>query len=195
VNAIALSLLVLVTAACGSALPVYDYRKEPDPRRTEFVIGVGDVVNISVWKNPDFGVEAPVRPDGAITMPVVGDIRAIGRTPTDIKAEVTAKLTAYITDKSAVVTVGVVTINSYRFSVSGQVNGAGVFSSTTYVTVMEAIAMAGGLTRFAKRKRVVIVRTGGGASRRIPIDYDAIADGKRPDMNLVLLAGDTVYVP
>lgn len=193
-KALALSLLVL--AACGSALPAYDYRKEPDPRRSEYVIDVGDVVNISVWKNPDFSVETPVRPDGAITMPVVGDIRAAGRTPTSIKNEIMARLTAYITDKSAVVTVGVQAFNSYRFSVSGQVAGPGVFSSTSYVTVMDAIAMAGGLTRFARRDRVVIERTGGGGGRRrIPIDYDAIADGRRPDMNLVLLAGDTVYVP
>jgi polysaccharide export outer membrane protein len=192
----ALVLLLLVTAACGSALPAYDYSKEPDPRRSEYVIDVGDVVSVSVWKNPDFSVESPVRPDGAITVPVVGDIRAAGRTPSSIKSEIEKRLTAYITDKGAVVTVGVQQFAGYRFSVSGQVQGPGVFSSTSYVSVMDAIAMAGGLTRFARRNQVVIIRTGGGAGRRrIPIDYDAIADGRRPDMNLVLLSGDTVYVP
>lgn len=186
----------LAAVSCGSALPRYDYSKEPDPRHREFIIGVGDVLAITVWRNPDLTTEAPVRPDGTITMPLLGDLRAAGKTPNALRGEITKSLATYITDVSAVVTVAITAVNSYRFAVSGEVVRPGLFTSPDYVTVAEAIAMAGGFTRFAKPSRIVIMRREKTDSvRRIPIDYEAIASGSRPEMNLVLLPGDDVHVP
>lgn len=91
--------------------------------------------------------------------------------------------------------VAVTNVVSYRFTVSGNVARPGLFTSSRFVTVQEAIAMAGGPTRFAKADEAVIVRTTGGKTRRIPIDYPAIASGQAPKQNLVLLRGDVVHVP
>lgn len=191
-----IALAAAAIAACGGGgLPPYDYAKEPDPRKTEYVIGVGDRIVITVWRNPDLATEATVRPDGTVTMPLVGDLKTVGRTPSSIRDEISKKLAVYITDKSAVVTVAIAEVNSYRFTVSGEVVQPGVFTSAGYVTVADAVAMAGGFTRYAKKDEIFIMRSAAGAPRKIPIDFDLLVGGKRPEMNLVLLTGDRLYVP
>ncbi len=195
----ALSFLFLLSLSCATTtheISDYDYSKEPDPRRSEYVIGVADVLSILVWKYPDLSRDVTVRPDGTITLPLIGDLTANGRTPSQLKSEVVAQLAKYVRDESAVVTVAVTTVNSYSFTVSGAVERPGVFSSNKYVTVLEAIQLAGGPNRFANpRAMQVMRRDGAGAVRIIPIDYPALLDGSRPEMNVVLLAGDQVYVP
>jgi len=193
VKRIAIVLLFLV--GCPSPV-IYDYSKEPDPRRSEFVIGVSDQLRITVWKNPELSTEGRVRPDGSITMPLIGDLVAAGKTGTQLKNEITQKLASYVRDQGAVVSVAVIDVQSYRFTVSGNVERAGSFTSKNYVTVQEAIAMAGGVNRFGSADGVVLVRTwGGGAPRRIPIDYAAVVAGTRPESNIVILPGDTIIVP
>lgn len=188
--------LLAVATACGPGIPRYDYGAEPNPLKSEYVIGVADHLQITVWQNPGLSTDIKVRPDGTITMPLIGDLRAVGRTPSQLKGDIEKKLKAFIRDESAVVTVAVTEVNSYRFTVSGEVLRGGVFTSDRYVTVVEALAMAGGFTRFAKRDKILIVRRGDdGNVRQIPISYDAIASGKHEEMNIVLLAGDTVIVP
>lgn len=182
--------------ACGSALPDYPYASEPDPRGKPFIIGVSDVVRVSVWKSPGLSTSAPVRPDGTITMPLVGEIRADGQTTEQLKAEIKRRLDAYLKDQAAVVTVTVEEINSYRFSVSGEVSNPGVFTSKSYVTLVEALALAGGPTRFADTNGVIVVRKNtDGTLRKIPVSYEAIIRQGREDMNLVILAGDRIQVP
>jgi len=193
-----LAAIALVTSlvACSSTLPRYDYASEPDPRGKPFVIGVSDVLRVSVWKNPGLTTSAPVSPDGTITMPLVGEVKASGKTTSRLKTEIQAKLNAYLKDQAAVVTVTVSEVNSYRFSVSGEVANPGVFSSKSYVTVVEALALAGGFTRFAESGSIGIVRKGvDGTLRTIPVSYEAITKGGREDMNIVILAGDRVQVP
>ena len=192
---IALAVTAAIAACGGGGLPPYDYAKEPDPRKTEYVIGVGDRIVITVWRNADLATEATVRPDGTVTMPLVGDLKTVGRTPSSVRDEITKKLAVYITDKSAVVTVAIAEVNSYRFTVSGEVVQPGVFTSAGYVTVADAVAMAGGFTRYAKKDEMFIMRSAAGAPRKIPIDFDLLVGGKRPEMNLVLLTGDRLYVP
>src|SRR5262249_7606046 len=121
--------LLCLIAACGGASFNYDYAKEPDPRRSEYVIGVSDHLAIKVGKTAELSTEVIVRPDGTITMPPLGDIHAAGMTPTDLKAEITKQLANYIRDESAVVTIAVTAVNSYSFTVSGNVEHAGVFTS------------------------------------------------------------------
>jgi len=182
--------------ACGASIPNYDYSQEPDPRTSEYVIGVADQLRIEVWKNPEQSGTVRVRPDGTITLPLIGDLHAAGRTPSQLRSDIQRKQKAFVKDETATVTVAVTEVASYRFTVAGEVVNPGVFNSSNYVTVIEAIAMAGGLTRFAKRNSIFIVRRDkNGNTRHVPISYDAIAKGGHEEMNLALLPGDTVFVP
>jgi polysaccharide export outer membrane protein len=183
--------LLPTLVACGPV--AYDYTKEPDPRKTEFVLGVNDVVHISVWKNPELSVDGRVRPDGTITMPLIGDIKAAGRAPSALKVEITKRLQSFVRDEGAIVSVAVTEVNSYRFTVGGQVERAGMFNAKYFVTASEAIAMAGGLNRYANPHRVVLVRSDPRGPRRIPLDYERIASGEHPEEDLVLVSGDTIF--
>lgn len=186
----------LGTAGCAArgARNYAHYDKEYDPRRQPYVIGVGDTLTIAVWQERDLSVDVHVRPDGTITMPLVGELRAAGRTTGQLRDDIKQRLGQYL--KTAIVTVAVNGVNSYRFTVAGNVAQTGIFNSNYYVTVSEAIAMAGGPNEYADADHVVIIRSDpSGRLRRIPIDYEAILEGERPDQNIVILAGDTVFVP
>jgi len=188
---LSLALLSTLIAACGPV--AYDYSKEPDPRKDEFVLGVNDAMRINVWKNPELSGEARVRPDGTITMPLIGDIKAAGRSPSALKAEITKRLQAFLRDEGAIVSIAVTDVNSYRFTVSGQVEKPGIITSKYFVTTAEAVAMAGGLNRFANPHRLMLVRSDIHGLRRIPIDYERISSGEHPEENLVLMSGDTLF--
>lgn len=193
-------LIGLVVGACRPKIPNYPYEKEPDPRSKELVLGAGDTIAINVWENRDLNTEATIRPDGTITMPLVGDLKAAGETPSSLKAQITAKLVDFVKLQQGtdLVTVAVREWRSYRFTVQGEVTRQGNFTANHFVTVAEAIAMAGGVSRFAKRHEVVVFREdprAPGGKRKIPIDYDLVLSGKRPDMNIWILPNDTIYVP
>lgn len=195
-----LLLVLLVVAACGPKSYDYPYKGEPDPRNKELILGVGDVVSINVWGEGNAGLntEATIRPDGTITMPLVGDVKAGGHTPSELREAIKAQLQNFVKlNAGNEVTVAVRNWRSYRFTLDGEVAKAGVFTSDHYVTVDDAIAMAGGLTRFAKRSDIVLFRNDPktGALRQIPLDYDLLASGKRLDMNIYVLPGDRIYVP
>lgn len=192
-----ISLALVALAACGSSVPYYDYTKEPDPRNHELVLGVGDVVGINVWDQKELNTDATIRPDGTITMPLVGDIKASGETPSQLKEQIKAQLANFLKNAAGnEVTVAVRSWKSYRFTIEGEVTRSGVFSNDQYISVGEAIAMAGGLTRFAKRDELKILRKDAkGNLRQIPLDYDELASGKRTDMNIYVLPGDVIWVP
>lgn len=181
----------IVSLGCAATSP-YDYRREPDPRASEYLIGPLDQLSIQVWRNQELSVEVVVRPDGIITVPLVGAIKAAGRTPTDLQADLAKRFADYVRAESMAVTVGVTSVNSYQFTVSGNVEHSGVFSSKTYVTALDAVAMAGGPNRFAS-DAVWVIR--GTPSRRIPVDLRRAASGEHPEENLVLIRGDLVVVP
>ena len=191
--------VAILAAGCGASFANYDYAKEPDPRSAEIVLGVGDAVAINVWENANLNTEVTIRPDGTITMPLVGDLKAAGETPTGLKALIKTKLQNFLKlgDRGNEITVTVKSYKSYRFTIQGEVSHTGVLTSDQYVTVADALALAGGLTRFAKRSEIVLMRRDPktGKIRQIPLDYDQLASGKRPDMNIFVLAGDTIWVP
>jgi polysaccharide biosynthesis/export protein len=191
------TLFLLLCAACGSGgREVGYYQNFPRPPN-EIVLGVGDVVEINVWEQKDLASESTIRPDGTITMPLVGDLQAKGKTPTQLKDDVKKALDKYLKLPAGnEVTVKVKTFSSYRFTVNGEVSRPGLFTNADYVRVADAIALAGGPTRFAKRSDIRILRiTDKGEQLSIPIDFDLVASGKRPDMNIWILANDVVYVP
>lgn len=196
VRALCLAILVAVSTGCGSGPINYDYSKEFDPRKHEYIVGPSDSLTVNVWRNGDLSTAALVRPDGTITMPLIGDLAVAGKTPSQIREEITQRLSTYIKDENAPVTVAVTGVNSYRFTVAGNVARPGTFSSQIYVSVAEAIAIAGGPTRFADSEAVIVYRPDSkGKVRQIPINYDVIQTGNRPDMDIYLVRGDTVFVP
>ena len=155
---LSLALLAGALSSCATVSRYYDYASEPDPRKQEFTLGAADALKISVWKNPELSADAIVRPDGTISLPLVGEIAAGGRTPRELQIAIAQRLTAFVKDESASVTVAVVGVNSYRFVVVGNVEHGGTFTSTHYTTLTEAMAMAGGPTRFAEPEQIVIIR-------------------------------------
>jgi polysaccharide biosynthesis/export protein len=192
------ALALIVAIGCGGSIPNYDYGKEPDPRNKELVLGVGDNIAINVWENANLSTEATIRPDGTITMPLVGDVKAAGETPSSLKARIKTQVQNFVKlQGGSEITVAVKSWKSYRFTIQGEVVRSGVFTSDQYVTVADALALAGGLTRFAKRSEIALTRRDpkSGELRHIPLDYEALASGKRPDMNIFVLPGDTIWVP
>jgi polysaccharide biosynthesis/export protein len=192
------ALVLLTPLACnkgGAAASYPHFGRERDPRNQPYVIGVGDRLRINVWKDPELSTEAFVRPDGTVTMPLIGDIRAKGRTPADLTKEIKQRLDRFV--KDPLITVAVTEVNSYQFTVTGNVAQPGVFTSRSWVSVSEAISLAGGPNRYADANDVVIIRRDSpeAAPRRIPIDYEAILDGEAPRQDIVILPGDTIYVP
>jgi polysaccharide biosynthesis/export protein len=179
----------------GSKAASYPYfDKEPDPRNQPYTIGAGDRLAITVWKDDELSTVAFVRPDGTVTVPLVGDIAAAGRTPDDLRKEIKQRLDRYV--KEPIVTVAVTEVNSYSFTVTGNVSAPGVFTNRNWVTVSEAIALAGGPSRYGDARDVVIIRKQKAKPpRRIPIDYEAILEGDAPQQDIVILPGDTIYIP
>ena len=196
VGKIGLVAVVGLLVACGPKVPNYDYSREPDPRVSEYVVGVADGLSINVWKNNQLSTTVIVRPDGTITMPLIGDLVALGKTPSQLRKEIGKRLSEYVKLDSSEITVAVSNVNSYRFTVSGEVARPGMVQSQQYLTVAEAIAQAGGFTRFSERDKLTLTRRAAdGTIRRIPIVYKFIEDGSHPEMNIVMLSGDSLHVP
>jgi polysaccharide export outer membrane protein len=169
----------------------------PDPNpmdREIYRIGVTDVLQISVWKNPELEVVIPVRPDGKISFPLLDDIQAEGLMVMELKAILTRELAEYITAPD--VTVIVREMNSQFVSIMGAVPQSTRIPLTRDLRVLEAIATAGGFATFSDKKNIRIVRRGpGGEEVEFRFDYNAYIKGKAPGTNIVLQHGDMVIVP
>jgi polysaccharide biosynthesis/export protein len=182
--------------ACATAPRNYDYSKEPDPRGQEYVVGVGDLLRVNVWRDQDLTVESRVRPDGAVTLPLLGEVKAAGRTPSQIRREITEKLAVLYKSETLNVTVGIPEVKSYVFTVSGNAEKPGRYTAESYVTVVEALSLAGGPNRYAETRRILVMRKdANGRLRQIPIDYETLKTGKRMDQNIVILSGDVILIP
>jgi polysaccharide export outer membrane protein len=159
-----------------------------------YIIGDDDVLSISVWKDPDLSKQIPVRSDGKISLPLMGEVQAAGRTPSQLEQEITAKLRTYITDPQ--VTVIVQQINSQKFNILGQVTKPGSYPITAGTTIVDAIATAGGFKDFAKKKSIYVLRqTPEGEELRIPFNYEKFIKGKNTANNIALKPHDTIVVP
>jgi polysaccharide biosynthesis/export protein len=167
--------------------------EEPAAARGDYRIGAGDVLEVAVWKNSELSRLVTVRPDGMISLPLVNDVHAAGLTPMELRELLTKKLSEYV--PSAEVSVIVNKVESFSISVVGQVTHPGRFNLSSPTTVLEAIALAGGLTEFASRRSITVLRSDGtGTSTRVPFNYNNAIAGEASD-NLVLRAGDVVVVP
>lgn len=160
----------------------------------DYQIGAGDELQISVWKEPDASVPSVVvRPDGRITMPMLKDFSVIGLTPTQAEKVITEQLNRFIT--AADVTVIVKAINSKKIYVVGGVKKEGPIPYTYRMTILQALSEAGGLTDYAKKKKIYVLRHENGRDFQFPFDYDAALKGLRMELNRTLIPGDTLVVP
>ena len=189
--------LVFVAVLSGLVPPVR--AAGPDPGRPTgaaaspspgYVIGVADVLKINVWKEPDLTLDVTVRPDGMITVPLLGDVAASGRTPASLAGILAADLQRLI--ESPRVTVSVSQATSARVYVIGQMVRPGEFALLGRMTVLKALALAGGFKDFAKSDSIVIVREDQSV---IPFNYKRVTDGRDVSQNVLLAAGDTIVVP
>lgn len=188
----ALALLVSSLAGVVRAEEVV-IRTQEDPTNS-YAIGIGDVLEISVWKNPELAVTTPVRPDGRISVPLLGDVQASGLTPLALRQTLTDRFKEYVTAPG--VSVVIKEINSRKVFVTGEVKTPGSYDLQPRTKLMQVVAMAGGLTPYAKRKVIVLRDSRDGQNdRRFEVDLDGIVSGKKPSDNLVLLPGDTLIVP
>jgi polysaccharide export outer membrane protein len=157
------------------------------------VIGAGDVLQLSVWKETELTREVTVRFDGRITVPLLGDLDTTGKTPQQLAAEIATKLARYLA--SPQVTVGVSQANSARFYVMGQVAKPGEYTLSGQLTVLQALALSGGLKEFAKPEQIVILRTLRGSQVFLPFNYKRVEGGRDNSQNVVIRPGDTIIVP
>jgi len=158
----------------------------------EYQIGPEDVLDISVWKNPELSRTVPVRPDGKVSLPLLNDFRAAGLTPSDLREQLVARLSEFVPTPE--VSVIVREVHSRKVAVVGAVKTAGRYELKSPMTVLEAIALAQGFTDFAARDRIVVLRQSGGTTTRIPFNYRKIAEGAEQD-NFFIRPGDIVVVP
>jgi len=158
-----------------------------------YKIGPQDMLQIDVWKEPEITRLVPVRPDGKISLPLLNDVQAAGLTPMELANVISDGLKKYINNPQ--VTVSVSTINSRRAYVTGEVTKPGAFPLLPNMTVLQALTSAGGFTQFAKIKSIYVLRTDGGKPTKIPFNYKAVVEGKKPEDNIELQPGDTVVVP
>jgi len=160
------------------------------PESKEYSIQKGDVLEINVWREEDLTRTVTVRKDGKISLPLVDDVQASGRSPVELKSEIKQKLSEYI--ESPEVTVIVDSQAGHQFYVMGEVEEIGVYPLIKDMTVVQALALTGGFTEWADKDDIVILRRTDGKEQRIDVDYDAIIAGKAE--NIILQSNDTIIV-
>ena len=164
------------------------------PHDDGFIIGNDDVLAINVWKEPDISRAVPVRSDGKISLPLVGEVQASGQTPKQLETEIAAKLQSYISEPD--VTVIVQEVRSQRFNILGQVSHPGSYLLANSMTVLDAIALAGGFRDFAKQKSIYVLRAqADGSQQKFPFNYKDMIKGKNPEQNIKLAPRDTIVIP
>jgi polysaccharide export outer membrane protein len=200
-NSVALGLMVGVTIMLVSAcaeVPREALEEVNRPLVRDFFLGPEDVVEVTVWRNQDLSRTVVVRPDGMISLPLIGDVQASGQTAAQVSERISKRLSEFKENPS--VSVSVKEINSYFIYVVGEVMRPGKYPLKSYATVIQAISLAGGFTQYGSKNKMVVMRSTRNASGderqvRIPVRYDDLVLGKGEIGNFRLLSGDTIVVP
>lgn len=192
------AILILLAAAVSGPVwaqqagrPTETQRQATAPR--EYRIGPEDVLEIVVWNNAPLSRTVPVRPDGKITLPLLNDIDAAGRTPTEVRTLLMERLKEHM--PAPEVSVIVADVKNLKVSVIGEVLRPGRFELKSWATVLDAIALAGGFNQFASRSRIVVLRREGDTIKRIPVNYNKVIAGDGEQENISLQPSDIVVVP
>jgi polysaccharide biosynthesis/export protein len=187
-------LLGLLVFMAGAALAAQQPPPAPGPATTSaYLVKPGDVLEISVWKEPDLQKQVLVRPDGAFSFPLVGEVDARGKSVSELNKIVSTGVAKYISD--AVVTIAVQEIKGNKVYVLGQVNKPGEFIVNPSVNIMQALSMAGGMTPFAATNDIIVLRGQGKAQQAMAFRYNEVVRGRNLDTNIELQSGDIVVVP
>lgn len=187
--ALSISMIVMMLGIAGAAFAQNSAASQMEP----YLIGLGDILEVSVWKNPELAVRVPVRPDGRISLPLVGEVEVAGLTPSSVRNLLAVKYQDFITGPG--VSVVVAEINSRKIFIMGEVMSSGVYDIVQPTRLMQALAMAGGVTNFAKKDQVVLLRDVAGEQQRTVVSIKDIETGKNLDSNIRLWPGDTIIVP
>ena len=188
--------IIIIPILLLFALPYHGFSKEtPANKPSDFyIIGSGDILEIVTWREPDFSrEEIVVRLDGNISFPLLDDIEAAGRTPTQLKFDIQNRLAEFVSEPHVTVTVR--SAASKRFYILGEVVNTGEYPLTKNLTVLQAFALAGGFTEWASKDEIILLRHEGGKDKIYRINYKDIARGKDFSQNLKLKADDTIIVP
>ena len=174
-------------------LPIMNFLPVEDCRAGDYVIAPADVLEISIWGEEELARQLVVRPDGKVSFPLVGDMAVAGKTTTEVKALLEKKIRTFIPEASATVIVS--QLGSLQYFVIGKVAKPGMFNVSKTLTVLQALAMAGGLTTFAQEGDISIVRSYGEKTVRLSFDYNEVKQGRNLQQNILLERGDVVLVP
>lgn len=179
----------------GKSVAAKSAAEKPAPNvDADYVIGIEDVLVVNVWREQEMSRTVSVRPDGKITLPLLGEFEADGKTPKQLEELIHKKLQTLVTNPE--VSVIVQEIRSQKFNIVGEVNKPGTYALSASMTVLDAIALAGGFRDFAKPKKMYILRKSrDGVSSRIPVNYNKIIKGEGTDQNIRLETRDTLVVP
>jgi len=192
---IAITLTILLYLPVVPASQAADAPKTPagtTPADCEYRLGPEDVIDVFVWKEPELSTSVVVRPDGRISLPLAAEVQASGKTAMELQREIADRLGKFIVQP--VVNVIVKQVNSMKISVLGEVRKPDVYRIKNRVTVMDAVAMAGGFTDLAKQSDVMVLRNTPSGSQRIKINIKQLVTDDGTSSPMYLLAGDTVYV-
>lgn len=159
----------------------------------EYVIGEADVLNINVWKEPEISQSVVVRPDGKVSLPLIGEVLLSGLTPVQAQQLLATKFQSFLTNPH--VTVTVTDIRSKVVFITGEVGKPGAYPLLTPTTILQLITNAGGLGEFANKKGIFVLRTVEGKQQRLPFNYSKVLKGEKPEQNILLRPGDTVVIP
>jgi len=198
---ITIIVLSLLAASCASTGSVSQEGAPPSVETAavnDYQIGVDDIVQVSVWRNPELGITVPVRPDGKITVPLVGDIAAGGRTPAEVAKDIQDKLTAYVRDPQVAVILTDLRSHEYlsRIRVTGAVKQPVSIPYRQGMTVLDAVLAAGGVTEFAAPDRSDLYRKNGdGRTHSYPVRLDRILGRGDLSTNFPVAPGDVITVP
>jgi polysaccharide export outer membrane protein len=186
---------VILITTCNNTVSAQNVRKTADHPESfgesEYQLGPEDVIQVFVWKEVDLTTTAVIRPDGKVSLPLIGEIVASQKTPNQLQLEISEKLQAFVS--MPVVNVIVKEVNSPKVSVFGEVRKPDVYKIKQRTTVLDAVAAAGGLTEFAKKNKVVVIRNSSKGSQRFTLNLDSMLDGGKEPI-FYLQPGDTIYV-
>ena len=190
-------LLLAVPIGCASvSKEAFEEAVKPVPK--DFLLGPEDVLEVSVWRNQDLSRTVVIRPDGKISLPLIGEIQASGSNPAQVAAKIGARLAEFKENPN--VSVSIKEVNSYFIYVLGEVHKPGKYPLKSYVTVLQGVSMAGGFLPFASQNNMQVIRTrtyenGKEVQIRIPVPYNELVAGKGAIGNFTLKSGDTIVVP
>lgn len=184
-------LFFLFSGYAGAAQP--NQLQNLQDKNSEYLIGYGDVLEISVWNEPDLSRTVFVRVDGRISLPLLGDIVAAGKTPEALATYLEQEAKKYIEDPN--VAVIVTTSNSKRYYMVGQITNPGEYPMDYPITLLQAIAKAGGFKEWAKTSKILVIRRQSGVEKILTFNYDSLTKGEDLSQNILIVPGDTIIIP